>query len=582
AAWSAGFEPHVAEHEQLSGLVRFESSPVAVDGDEEDHDDFSPGPANSHEAFVAQRIGELHRQLQTRTGPRRTIGVLTRGNKLGNRLLYELRRQGLPASGEGGNPIADTPAVAAVLSAIDLSDHPGDTAAAFHVLNSPMAPIIDMASRRDAARVAARVRRVVLRDGWAATVADWVTALAPACDAAGLAKLTKLVGLVEQYEAQNTGASAEAFRGSSLVEFIEGAKVEEPSTSSIRVMTIHRSKGLEFDAVVLPELDGRFNNNFEVLIDRPDPTGPIEGVFRGVKEANRSIDPALVRAYTRQRARQRQEDFCTLYVAMTRAKRALHLIAKPATTPDGKPRRVGLCFAGLLRDTLGDPDGDAIEWGEADWAGPVGASPDDEHQLAAESSASPAVLSVRLSHRQAPQRNRAAVSPSQLHAQGKVSARELLDLQSTAARQRGTDLHALLERVDYFDPAESNDELPPVLRPMFEHADVRAALSRRFGDGETLWRERGFVVPDGPRMLKGKFDRVALNVDASGRVKAAHLIDFKTDRIAADHDALRQRADHYRGQMEAYRRALSLMLGLDASAITAELLFTTPGVAIEV
>lgn len=603
AAWSAGFDRHEAAHADLSGFVSFESSPVAAEPTADDADDGMPdspdaafAPADSHEAFVAQRIGELHRQLNApgsapgsasggasggAPGPRRTIGVLTRGNKMVNRLLYELRRAGLPASGEGGNPIADTPAVAAAISAVRLSDHPGDTAAAFHVLNSPIGEVLGMASRRDAGRVALNIREAVLRDGWAATVAHWVAALAPACDAAGLAKLSKLVELAEQYESSNITASAQALRGAVFAEFIEGAKVEEPSASPIRVMTIHRSKGLEFDAVVLPELDGRFNNNFEVLIDRPDPTGPVEGVFRGVKEANRSIDPALVRAYTRQRARQRQEDLCTLYVAMTRAKRGLHLIAKPAIKPDGKPRSVGLCFAGILRDTLGDPDGGPITRGDADWVGPDLAPITGSGEVTADA-LTPAVLSVKLDHKRPARRMRPTVSPSQLHGPGKVSVDELLSFESRDARQRGTDLHALLERVDYLDGERPPDESLPGLRTIFGHAQVRRAFTRRYGEPERLWAERSFVVPDGKRLLKGKFDRVVFAVDESGRATAAHLIDFKTDRVAAGSVLLTQRVEQYRAQIEAYRRALSLMLKLDEPSITAELLFTSPGVSIAV
>lgn len=582
AMWSAGFDTHVAEHTELSGYVSFESSPpseenTSSDPEGDDLDDGSLSP-DSHEAFVAQRIGELHRKLNAGSGPRRTIGVLTRGNKMVHRLLYELRRAGLPASGEGGNPIGDTPAVAAVLSAVRLSDHPGDTVAAFHTLNSPMAEVVGMTSRRDAERVAHQMRAAVLRDGWAATVANWVAALAPSCDAAGLAKLTKLAELTERFESANA-SSSQALRGSVFADYIEGAKVEEPSGSPIRVMTIHRSKGLEFDAVVLPELDGRFNNNFEVLIDRPDPTGPVEGVFRGVKEANRTIDPALVRAYTRQRARQRQEDFCTLYVAMTRAKRSLHLIAKSGLKADGKRRSIGLCFAGILRDTLGDPDDGPMSWGDAEWMGP--ASPQVDPVVEPyEPAQTPKVLSARLSHQGPAKRMRMTVSPSQLHGRGKVSARDLLDFDSRHARQHGTEIHNLLERIDYLDGQSPPDESSPALRSIFAHDAVRQAFTRRFGDHEQLWAERTFVVPDGPRLLKGTFDRVVFAVDEQGNATAAHLIDFKTDRVAADSEALQQRVASYRPQLEAYRRALSVLLKLDAQAITAELLFTTPGVSV--
>ena len=44
-------------------------------------------------------------------------------------------------------------------------------------------------------------------------------------------------------------------RPSDFVAFVEQTKVEDPSPAKVRVMTIHQAKGLQFDIVVLPELD---------------------------------------------------------------------------------------------------------------------------------------------------------------------------------------------------------------------------------------------------------------------------------------------------------------------------------------
>lgn len=577
AAWSARFERHAAFHADLPGFVSFEvTDPLGTPGDDDDLDEKELGPededddaagATSHERSVAKRIAELYQTM-----PGRSVGVLVSTNGAVNRLLYELRRQGLPASGEGGNPISDTPEVAAVLSALVMADHPGDSAAAFHTLNSPLGPTLKMTRQSDAATTARRIRAALLSHGYAATIANWVAKLARETDAAGLVKLTRLVELAERYEAD----PSEALRPGRFVEFVESTRVEEPSAASIRVMTIHKSKGLEFDAVVLPELDRKLSNRFAVLVDQPDPTGAIEAVYRYPGEAARAASPELARVYAQQRGRRRQEDLCALYVAMTRARQGLYLIAKPTLKPDGKRRNPGLCFAGILRDTLGDPDDGPLVWGDPDWTlggRDISASSDTTGLSEA------ALLQVRLDHGVA-RRMRPTVSPSALHGGGKVEAADLLRMQATdPARQRGTTLHEDFQRIEYLDdaPPEVLEALADVLR----HDAVRAALSPYFKNNETVWRERTFVVADGERLLRGTFDRVAVRRDADGRATAAHLIDFKSDLVEADSAALAERVAAYRPQVEAYRRALSKMLRIDAARISAALLFTTPGVSVE-
>ncbi|MEM8739428.1 MAG: UvrD-helicase domain-containing protein [Planctomycetota bacterium] len=604
AAWAQGFEPHAAQHTALPGYVRLSASPPGSTDDDAAADEAAP--ATSHERHAAQTIAALYDRFQraghgdvasgdvasgdvasgdvASGGGGWTMGVLTRSNRAVYRLLYELRRLGLPASGEGGNPISDHPAVAAVLSALQMADHPGDTASAFHTLNSPVGTLLNMQALGDAAGVARAVRRELLEHGYAATLARWTRALAGDCDAAGLEKLGQLVTLAEGYDASAQGDAGAVLRPLRFVDHVEGARVEASTPAVIRVMTIHRSKGLEFDAVVLPELDGAFNNRFDVLVDRPDPTGPIEGVFRGVNEANRSAAPVLGEAYRQRRTRQRQEDLCTLYVAMTRARQGLYLLVKPAVNTEGKPRRVGQCFAGILRDTLGDPDAGPLAWGDEAWM--AHDTDEDVTATAAVAAATPpeeaaGEAATRVVFDHPLRRMRPTVSPSSLHGGGRVRVADLLSRAPSAAQRRGDAVHAALETVAYVDEV-GDMPMADGLGELLRRPAVRAALSRRFGEREVLWRERGFVVPDGGRVLRGVFDRVAVEQTGEGRATAAHLIDFKSDRVDAGGEALAGRVAAYRPQLAAYRRALCLMLGLPAEAVTAELVFTGPGVSVAV
>ena len=111
----------------------------------------------------------------------------------------------------------------------------------------------------------------------------------------------------------------------------------------IQVMTLHKSKGLEFDTVILPALDRRprqdstqLLNWFESTLDgKPQLLlAPFEQA--GIQPYQRDKINKLV-----QRARERcdaQEKLRLLYVACTRAKRQLHLLGRVATDAEGDPR----------------------------------------------------------------------------------------------------------------------------------------------------------------------------------------------------------------------------------------------------
>jgi ATP-dependent helicase/nuclease subunit A len=110
------------------------------------------------------------------------------------------------------------------------------------------------------------------------------------------------------------------------------------SSCGVHVMTIHKSKGLEFEVVVVPELQAacantRFNlfSWLERGLETPDASGEItefliapfqtKGADRG--EAKSWVDKEY-------RAKESQEMRRILYVAATRAREELHLFARPS------------------------------------------------------------------------------------------------------------------------------------------------------------------------------------------------------------------------------------------------------------
>lgn len=560
----------------------------------------------SHELFAANRIKEIYNQF-----PGQSIGVLTRSNDLAVQMIYQLRKLGILVSGEGGGALTDCAPVTTILSALALADNPGDQASAFHVVYSPLGAVVGLQSTNPLAvqEAAHRIRQDLLDNGYSAVLSNWVKQLADSCDENNLYRLCQLPQLAEQYD------GIDGLRPSVFIKYVENTRVQRLDKAPVQVMTIHKSKGLEFDFVVLPELDKTLSSSSDkYILSRESVTGPVKAVYPTANELVRFLCKSLAEEYGLQRSKIRFEDLCNLYVAMTRARQGLYMIVKP---PKKKSKADPLTYATLLRRALiaedHQPDGDHILYqsGQVDlnlfesdkqtkMAGRPGLpnhTPDKPTQAQAVCNPEISIFNypVHLLHR----------SPSTLENSGKVSASHLLDLRAKSAASRGTLMHAWLEMVGFVDEGQVPDtdqlrqcaaEIQPdipedyvqQLIGQFNHAlankDVANCLSRR--GAVQLWRERPFTVRDGAYLLSGRFDRVAVTCNSADQPEAAALIDFKTDSLpnpaSADFtQCLDDKVGFYRPQLQSYQRAVSKLLNIKQDKVATTLLFLNAPCVVE-
>jgi ATP-dependent exoDNAse (exonuclease V) beta subunit len=110
------------------------------------------------------------------------------------------------------------------------------------------------------------------------------------------------------------------------------------SDYGVQLMTIHKSKGLEFEVVIVPDLQagaGRGGRNMlswlERGLEQPDDSGEITefliAPFQRKGDDRGTAKQWVDRVY---RQREAQEDRRILYVAATRAREELHLFARPS------------------------------------------------------------------------------------------------------------------------------------------------------------------------------------------------------------------------------------------------------------
>ena len=602
AQWARRFQPHSTMRENLAGHCRLVAAPRAKPGTDQ-------RPMTWE--FAAQEIERLHGEA-----PGASLGVLVRRNAAVAWLIRRLRQKKIEASEEGGNPLTDSPAVQWVLSLLAIADHPGHTAARFHVARSPLGPVVGLSDYGDEAAalaLSARLRAELMDQGYGPNLYGWACLLAPHCDARELGRLMQLVEMGYGYEARATT------RVDDFLTMVAETRVEAPRAAAVRVMTVHQAKGLEFDIVVLPELDAQLvGQRPRVVISRPGPAKPIDRVLRYV---SKDLWPLLPREFetmfAEHQRRMAEEAFCVLYVALTRAKRAVHLVVAPSAENE---KSVPGTFAGVLRAALVsgerlEPGAVAYEAGDPEWFLPLStkdlkAPPEETPEAVGPAvvrlAASPERLTRGLDRR----------SPSQLEGGGRVRLADRLRIDAAEAMDRGSVIHAWFELIEWLDTGEPGDDAlrraagpvasagvdvaaairqfrAALARPAVRAALIRATFEKAPKPGAETpihagphvsrprWqvsREMPFAVRDGDALLSGKIDRLVVLYDGNQPL-GADVLDFKTDAIpGGDAEALRARVAWYRPQLEAYRRAACRLAGLEANQVSARLVFTEPGV----
>jgi ATP-dependent exoDNAse (exonuclease V) beta subunit len=567
-AFRATFDEHTAADAQKPGCAFLIEAPP-VEGEDEER-----------EAAVLALAARRARAIADEA-PGATIGILLRRNELIARLIFLLRDQGLRASGEGGNPLTDSAAVLHFLSLLHLSDHPGDSAAAFHVATSPLAAAAGLTSENYStarAGVSFRLRERLAAQGYGA----FATTLLPSVDAGyGAWDRRRFRQLIDLAHAHDERAGLRAGR---FLDLVRVTRVEDPAATQVQVMTVHSAKGLEFDAVLLPELDVSFSlRASELFTRRPDPAGLLTDVSHARSEEICRLHPLLAELWSEREERETREALSLLYVAMTRARHRLEMLVQHRKDPS----KVAHSYAGLLRAALGTfrPGPDGVLW-----AHPDNAERWFEPRKPAASSV-PRAAPRAAPFRPAPEPPPVHRTPSAAEGAGSRFAGELLRAPRAPARRAGDLVHLWLSRIEWLEDFHArDDELFALARHLCDDEALIARTCKEFraflaGPGlaaelarraeRSVWRERPFELmlrgADGrEEHWSGSFDRVVL-AGRQGAWSRARIVDWKTDQLEPREVAAR--VEHYRPQLASYRRVLAAMTGLAEARIEAGLFF---------
>ena len=562
---------------------------------------------------VVEIVANIHSNA-----PTAEIGILVRGNTKQQiqRIVHALRTNtphAVPAAEFGGNPLTDSPAVTVILSALLMADDPGNTVARFHVSSSELGRhlgILWKGERGDLTfeTVCRSIRRRLATKGYAEVVSDFAEELIESVDKRERLRLWQLIEFAES--CSNDIGPSHGLRPSEFVDLVKKTQVPDPASSLVQVMTVHKSKGLSFDAVVVCDLNQPIWKAPKVMQLHDDPCFAPTCVGMYASDTLDIEIPEYGEMRAELQAQQINDALCLLYVAMTRAKHALHMVIPSRKSPNHLKK-----LDGLLLQIIGEPqpqdpdkiiwiaDGSDPKWYETFTEEPKEKKPAEIGQVTIRP---PKECSECNGH------GVASASPSSLEGGGKIEISERFDGTTNSGFSWGTIVHYWFEHIEWLEgetptieslmksapTAEATllgDETLRAAADSFIKAinsdSIKKVLSKPEGK-VSVFNEQPFAVrvekgTDFANVslkehtdLQGYIDRLVVYYDDEGKPQRAEVIDWKTDSF--DNVDIENKVRHYAPQLASYRFAVAKLLGISASDISTFLIFINAQEIVEI
>lgn len=388
---------------------------------------------------------------------------------------------------------------------------------------------------------------------------------------------------------------------------IEPDSSAESNANAVRIMTIHKSKGLEFPYVFLPGVAARFNrraSSGDLFL------GTETGISINAFYPDRSVisAPTVKLAALREREGSLSEEMRVLYVALTRAREHLEIIASESFSADKTddeirgilcPEKKGVILPSELslasspfgwlsvcsRETgvpeitvlFSDEENSKEEASEIEALSPLPFGSEIDAALSRRCPKSD-LISVKNKYSVSELKSGAAFSdedakPFFALEAASLSAPEYLNSDKVfTSRQKGSIMHYIVEHIDFYDSDVASQlermDLTEKERAAADIPAIEALLSsdmaERLRKSRAFFREVPFtfrkkvssltdtVKSDFYTLIQGVIDCYFIEDD--GIV----LIDYKTDRGISPEKA----AERYLPQLELYSEALTKRHGL--------------------
>ena len=478
-----------------------------------------------------ERLGRLESLLgELGVGERpMTCGVLVRSNAQVRKVADQLRSAGFDVIEEGRRePSKDNPVGIALGHLLKWLANPADIFAWEVVVMSPLATVLRARFGEHWQQVWEGLLGLASQVGFAGMAEQVVDGCWEDWSDFGRRRAGDVIMALAGLDAQGGATPQQA------AEWIERLEVSQsPGIAAVQVMTIHKSKGLGFDVVILPDVpnDSIPSAQYFAVAEGAD------WITQTPPKWARDLIPEMRDAEAAWAASQRYEAFCMLYVALTRSKRGLYvLLEPPAGSQDAdKPSLANWLATSISSD--GQP-GVVYQSGSPDWVETLPRASKPKENSVLPSLAAGVVRRER-------------VTPSGLKKKQGAAV-----VHSASGMEFGSAVHEAFEQVGWVDevaPALPSGDAGTLVADLLKIPKLRQ-LFERAGRSVALFNEQPVdAILDG-KWLSGVMDRLHLHRNTAGVVTRVEVIDFKTDAL----DEIGSLVERYSGQMNAYREVMEL------------------------
>jgi ATP-dependent helicase/nuclease subunit A len=379
-----------------------------------------------------------------------------------------------------------------------------------------------------------------------------------------------------------------------FADFIENTEMRDSADpQTVQVITIHRSKGLEYDMVYMPCLNDSDHKIAELrrgdLLQLSDSefkpnwllTNPGEGVCEYVSQLKGPMNQA--------KAENAYGNLCRLYVGMTRAKHRLVMVSRKLSDKQSNfEANLGKHdFACLLSSTLvAKNSADSIfanTWpAKIRWQSDKNSTDWIQVRLKEELQKSTAKLTLKKS---VPSNFKPVTAIEKLRpSESKHAQSWRPSSDKVGGKALGSVVHSLFER----HTSNTKDFLEEIKKSSNYNNPLQAAALRLVCDclksstvtdlldirnsNTVVWREQKAVLQHEGKIIDAVFDRVHITPG-----KDAVIIDYKTNTCSET-----ELRELYEGQMNLYRKSVSELCGIPENKVRCVLVHVRNGSLVEV
>jgi ATP-dependent helicase/nuclease subunit A len=591
--WAESFRPHVsiAKDKEFGEAmwVRLKDELTLPDntenGDDSGSDAEDTGPIIKQAQWIGEHLrhtGLVEKRL-LKQGV--TCAVLVSSNDVAAKTTETLRKMGIEAADEANAIVAmDNPFTAGLVALITNTVHPSDR---FNEGLARMCPTADKYINSCGNLENARLRCATqfIQGGAEALVQDFLRFAdlegADNSHAFLRKRAQQVITLAVNFDQngiRNLGAFSSHLQESSLRDTAD--------PRAVQVLTIHRSKGLEYTAVYLPGMNSKIYKHIiaaeretNLLISNNTETfSPNWILSRPNKVCSERDSDILNQALETERANVAYENLCKIYVGMTRATKRLVIISNELSKSSREKllteEKFGKYdFACLLEAVLGQNNKSPVKYdlvgvnkAELIWS----SGSDEWIDRINPTIIEPAITLKRDPSKLIPVSRVQKNQPSKIAKVSKNKKQPKSD--EAVGKEFGTLVHSLFQNLEWDTKifiADINKKiigLPEnsyltqavrIIEQCLKSADIIKLLEDN-SQNKILWKEKQAVIMYEGKMIDAVFDRVHITPG-----KEATIIDYKTNFDFSDDEL----EIEYKEQMNLYRISVSELTGIPVDKI---------------